>query len=67
MVDGVTSLLAMTYGFRATGGWTDERGSNLLDGGAPFYDTYALLRRPVRRRRRAGAAVLGGGRRASSG
>jgi alpha-methylacyl-CoA racemase len=41
MVDGVTSLLAMTYGFRAGGGWTDERGSNLLDGGAPFYDTYA--------------------------
>ena len=41
MVDGVSSLLAMTYGFRAAGGWTDERGSNLLDGGAPFYDTYA--------------------------
>ena len=40
MVDGVTSLLAMTYGFRAAGGWQDERGSNLLDGGAPFYDTY---------------------------
>ena len=41
MVDGVSSLLAMTYGFRAAGGWSDERGSNLLDGGAPFYDTYA--------------------------
>ncbi|MCY7365474.1 MAG: CoA transferase [Frankiaceae bacterium] len=40
MVDGVTSLMAMTYGFRAAGGWQDERGSNLLDGGAPFYDTY---------------------------
>ena len=40
MVDGVTSLLAMAYGFRATGAWRDERGSNLLDGGAPFYDTY---------------------------
>ncbi len=40
MVDGVTSLLAMTYGFRAAGAWQDERGSNLLDGGAPFYDTY---------------------------
>jgi alpha-methylacyl-CoA racemase len=40
MVDGVTSLLAMTYGFRAAGAWADERGSNLLDGGAPFYDTY---------------------------
>jgi alpha-methylacyl-CoA racemase len=41
MVDGVTSLLAMTYGFRSAGMWRDERGSNLLDGGAPFYDTYA--------------------------
>jgi alpha-methylacyl-CoA racemase len=40
MVDGVTSLLSMTYGFLGAGGWTDERGSNLLDGGAPFYDTY---------------------------
>ena len=40
MVDGVSSLLAMTYGFSAAGFWSDERGSNLLDGGAPFYDTY---------------------------
>ena len=40
MVDGVTSLLAMFYGLRAGGMWKDERGSNLLDGGAPFYDTY---------------------------
>lgn len=40
MVDGVTSLMAMFYGLRASGMWTDERGSNLLDGGAPFYDTY---------------------------
>ena len=41
MVDGVTSLLTMTYAFRAAGAWSDERGENLLDGGAPFYDTYA--------------------------
>lgn len=40
MVDGVTSLLSMTYGFHAAGFWNDERGTNLLDGGAPFYDTY---------------------------
>ena len=40
MVDGVSSLLAMTYGFSASGFWNDERGTNLLDGGAPFYDTY---------------------------
>jgi alpha-methylacyl-CoA racemase len=40
MVDGVASLLTMTWSMRANGGWSDDRGSNLLDGGAPFYDTY---------------------------
>ena len=41
MVDGVSSLMSMFWGMRAGGGWTDARASNLLDGGAPFYDTYA--------------------------
>jgi alpha-methylacyl-CoA racemase len=40
MVDGVASLLAMAHSQRAAGMMTDERGSNLLDGGAPYYDTY---------------------------
>ena len=40
MVDGVSLLLAQTWGLRNAGLWRDERGSNLLDGGAPFYDTY---------------------------
>ena len=40
MVDGVTSLMSMFYGLRAGGMWSDDRGTNLLDGGAPFYDTY---------------------------
>jgi alpha-methylacyl-CoA racemase len=40
MVDGSALLTSFLYGMRATGGWRDERGSNLLDGGAPFYDTY---------------------------
>ncbi len=40
MVDGVSTLMAMTWGLRADGTWQDERGVNLLDGGAPFYDTY---------------------------
>jgi alpha-methylacyl-CoA racemase len=40
MVDGVSTLLAMTWSLRADGAWQDARGSNLLDGGAPFYDTY---------------------------
>jgi alpha-methylacyl-CoA racemase len=40
MVDGAALLMAMVYGFHAAGAWTDERGANLLDTGAPFYDTY---------------------------
>jgi alpha-methylacyl-CoA racemase len=41
MVDGSALLTSFVYGLRAAGGWQDARGSNLLDGGAPFYDTYA--------------------------
>jgi alpha-methylacyl-CoA racemase len=41
MVDGVTSLLALTYGLLGAGLWRLDRGANLLDGGAPFYTTYA--------------------------
>ena len=40
MVDGVALLSQMLWSFRAMDFWTDERQSNLLDGGAPFYDTY---------------------------
>ncbi|HXQ17591.1 MAG TPA: CaiB/BaiF CoA-transferase family protein [Caulobacteraceae bacterium] len=40
MTDGAASLMAMFYGMSAAGGWTDQRKSNLLDGGAQFYDTY---------------------------
>jgi alpha-methylacyl-CoA racemase len=40
MVDGVTSLLALTYGLHGAGLWELRRGSNLLDGGSPFYTTY---------------------------
>lgn len=40
MVDGTALLGAMLYGFRAYGAWHDQRGANLLDGGAHFYDTY---------------------------
>lgn len=40
MVDGVGALMATVWGLRNAGQWTDERGANLLDGGAPFYDTY---------------------------
>ena len=40
MSDGAASLMAMFYGMKAAGVWTDQRRSNLLDGGAHFYDTY---------------------------
>ena len=40
IVDGVASLLAMPLMFLAQGGWRDERGVNLLDGGVPWYDVY---------------------------
>jgi alpha-methylacyl-CoA racemase len=41
MVDGTALLAQMILGLRGRGLWRDERASNLLDGGAPFYDTYA--------------------------
>ncbi len=40
MVDGAGSLAALFYGLNAAGSWTGQRGHNLLDGGAPFYDSY---------------------------
>src|SRR6266699_2669104 len=40
MVDGSAMLASFLYGLRAAGGWQDGRGTNVLDGGAPFYDTY---------------------------
>ena len=40
MSDGAASLMAMFYGMKGSGVWQDQRRSNLLDGGAHFYDTY---------------------------
>ena len=40
MVDGASILVQMIWGMLNLGEWTDERGVNLLDGAAPFYDTY---------------------------
>jgi len=40
MVDGAASLTTFFHGFRAMGVWDDERGTNLLDTGAHFYDVY---------------------------
>ncbi len=40
MVDGSATLMAVIFGMWGQGTWLDERGTNVLDGGAPFYDTY---------------------------
>jgi alpha-methylacyl-CoA racemase len=40
-VDGAASLASIFHGLRAAGLWGGGRGENLLDGGAPFYATYA--------------------------
>lgn len=40
MVDGATVLGHLLWSMRGTGRWSDERGVNTFDGGAPFYDTY---------------------------
>ncbi len=40
IVDGTASLLQMIWSLRAAGIWSDTPAVNLLDTGAPFYDTY---------------------------
>jgi alpha-methylacyl-CoA racemase len=41
MIDGTALLAQFVLALRGQGLWTDERQANMLDGGAPFYDTYA--------------------------
>ncbi len=40
VLDGTASLMGLIHGLRAVGRWTDERASNLLDTGCPYYDLY---------------------------
>jgi alpha-methylacyl-CoA racemase len=40
MVDGSATLMAMIHGIHAMGLWDVERGRNIIDGGAHFYDAY---------------------------
>jgi alpha-methylacyl-CoA racemase len=40
MVDGASVLAQMMWAWRGSGFWSDQRGVNILDGGAPYYDTY---------------------------
>jgi alpha-methylacyl-CoA racemase len=41
MIDGVTHLMSAFQAFRQQGSWTERRGDNIVDGGAPFYRSYA--------------------------
>ena len=40
MIDGASLLTTMFWGMQAGGTWSEERGANVLDSGAPWYDTY---------------------------
>ena len=40
MVDGVPAMMGLLHGMLARDLWSEQRGCNLLDGGAPFYRTY---------------------------
>lgn len=40
IVDGVASMMTQFFGMKAAGLWTEKRGDNILDSGAPFYDVY---------------------------
>ena len=40
MLDGAALLSTVTYMMHAVGMWSDERGTNILDTGAPYYETY---------------------------
>ena len=58
MVDGSALLMTMMWGLKAIGFWDEALGVNVLDTGAPFYDTYETEGRQVRLARLARAAVL---------
>jgi alpha-methylacyl-CoA racemase len=40
IVDGTAHLSSLVVGLASAGLWSDQRGTNLLDTGAPFYDVY---------------------------
>lgn len=43
MVEGSAVLMSMIYSLRSQGAWHDAREANMIDGGAPYYDTYETL------------------------
>ena len=58
MVDGAAYLMSPMYGLFAQGSWRDERGVNVLDSGAPWYNVYQHQRRQMALCRRHRATVL---------
>lgn len=40
IMDGAASMMMQFFGMKAAGLWSDQRGANVLDSGAPFYDVY---------------------------
>lgn len=40
MIDGAAALMASTFAASQVDFWTDERGTNMLDSGAHFYEVY---------------------------
>jgi alpha-methylacyl-CoA racemase len=40
MVDGTALLMGVFHGIQAAGGFNEDRGTNMLDSGAPYYDAY---------------------------
>ena len=58
MVEGASLLAAMFSGMLREGKWSESRGDNVLDSGAPWYDTLRDERREVRRDRRDRGEVL---------
>jgi alpha-methylacyl-CoA racemase len=40
MTDGSALLMSMMWSMRSNGEWSEQRGTNIIDGGAPFYDVY---------------------------
>ncbi len=40
MVDGAATLMTSLFGAQQVGFWSEERGTNMFDSGAPFYDSY---------------------------
>jgi len=43
MIDGVTHMMSAFQAFRQMGTWSLDRGTNIVDGGAPYYGTYRTL------------------------